>query len=192
MAVLSNTEIIRALDEGRLVIEPRPMPEPGDGGDTPYDTVSVDLRLAGEIYVPVTGTNINLDVGKKVGVGKTLQTVFTAETIGDGGTYTLGAGEFILGRTVETVSLPVGEACLAARVEGRSSLARQGLIVHFTAPTIHTDFNGTITLEMINLGKMPLILTPGMRICQLIVESVIGVPTPVGPSQFQNQQTPAG
>lgn len=79
-----------------------------------------------------------------------------------------------------------------ARVEGRSSLARQGLIVHFTAPTIHTDFNGTITLEMINLGKMPLILTPGMRICQLIIESVIGVPTPVGLSQFQNQQTPAG
>jgi len=191
MAVLSNTEIIRALDEGRLVIEPRPEPGPGHDG-TPFDSVSVDLRLAPEIYVPIDGMNIAFDAGKKIGVGKTLRTVYKAETIAGGQTKTLESGEFILGRTMETVKLPAVENCLAARIEGRSSLARQGLIVHFTAPTIHTDFSGQITLEMINLGKIPIILTPGMGICQLIVETVVGMPTQTRVSQFQDQQTPAG
>ena len=63
------------------------------------------------------------------------------------------------------------QARLAARVEGRSSLARIGLIVHLTAPTIHAGFEGNITLEIINFGPFHLRLVPReTRICQLIFE----------------------
>jgi len=102
--------------------------------------------------------------------------------------------QFVLAKTIERVELPIpaaGKTCLAARIEGRSSLARCGLLIHFTAPTIHPGFNGTITLEMINLGPNGIQLTPGMYIAQLIVEEVRGLPVE-NPSQFQNQSTAAG
>ena len=97
---------------------------------------------------------------------------------------------FVLGRTVERVELPLSGG-LAARIEGRSSFARTGLLVHFTAPTIHAGFSGTITLEMINLGPLSLTLTPRMRLCQLIVETVEGTPHPEA-SQFHDQSVPSG
>jgi dCTP deaminase len=91
------------------------------------------------------------------------------------------------------VALPIRENGdnLAARVEGKSSYARCGLLVHFTAPTIHAGFSGTITLELYNLGPVNISLYPGAPICQLIVEVVLGVPFR-NDSQFQNQKKPAG
>ncbi len=80
---------------------------------------------------------------------------------------------------------------LAARVEGRSSFARCGLLVHFTAPTIHAGFNGRITLELINLGSIPILLYPEAYICQLIIEQVVGTPLK-NDSQFQGQTKPSG
>ena len=80
---------------------------------------------------------------------------------------------------------------LAARVEGKSSLARFGLLAHFTAPTIHAGFEGHITLEMMNLGPSPIILTPGMAICQLILEQVHGVPdAPANPRTGRRRRSP--
>jgi dCTP deaminase len=63
--------------------------------------------------------------------------------------------------------------------------------VHFTAPTIHPGFGGTITLEIINFGAASILLTPNMYIAQLLVEQVIGAPK-ANPSTFQNQSTVAG
>jgi dCTP deaminase len=80
---------------------------------------------------------------------------------------------------------------VALRASGRSSLARTGLQVHFTAPTIHPGFTGTIALEMINLGKIPLTLRPGSRVCQLIVETVEGEPVRAD-SRFQGQAQATG
>jgi dCTP deaminase len=80
---------------------------------------------------------------------------------------------------------------LAARVEGKSSYARCGLLVHFTAPTIHAGYAGTITLELINFGPIPIALYPGAPICQLIIEQVHGIPFR-NDSQFQNQSHPSG
>jgi dCTP deaminase len=80
---------------------------------------------------------------------------------------------------------------LAARIEGKSSFARCGLLVHFTAPTVHAGFDGTLTLEMINLGNAGIALYEGMSISQLILETVVGDPQ-AHPSQFQGQATPAG
>jgi dCTP deaminase len=99
----------------------------------------------------------------------------------------------VLGKTLERVALPVVTegTCLAARIEGKSSYARCGLLVHFTAPTIHSGFAGTITLELINLGPCDIALIPGAPICQLIVEEVRGVPFKNN-SQFQGQTNAGG
>jgi dCTP deaminase len=93
------------------------------------------------------------------------------------------------------VQLPISgepDRSLAARIEGKSSRARLGLLVHFTAPTVHPGFSGTLTLEMINLGPVDIQLFPGMPIAQLIVEEVKGRPDFNNPSQFQGQSTAAG
>ena len=76
---------------------------------------------------------------------------------------------------------------VAARLEGKSGLARIGLGVHVTAPTIHAGFPGTIQLELVNHGPMPIKLRPGMAICQLIIETIKGTPSMAHKSQFAGQ-----
>jgi dCTP deaminase len=98
----------------------------------------------------------------------------------------------VLAMTRERVHLKPGSR-LAARVEGRSSLARIGLMVHLTAPIIHANFNAPITLEMINHGPFLLKLVPGKtRICQLIVERLETEPVGDIRTEFQHQTSPAG
>jgi dCTP deaminase len=101
--------------------------------------------------------------------------------------------KFVLGQTIEEVNFPISPAgqFFAARLEGKSSLARCGILVHFTAQTIHAGFRGKITLEIINLGPFDFLLTPDMFICQLIIEEVKGSPVNA-PNQFIGQSTPAG
>lgn len=95
--------------------------------------------------------------------------------------FVLKPGKLVLGKTLEKITLPLHSPDsnlphLAARIEGRSSYARCGLLVHFTAPTIHSGFSGTITLELLNLGPYFISLYPSAPICQLIVEEVHGRP----------------
>ena len=110
----------------------------------------------------------------------------------------LERNQFVLGMTKEFVELPLDhrrneetQTCLAARIEGKSSRARIGLLIHFTAPTVHPGFRGNLVLEMINLGPARILLKPGMPIAQLIVEEVKGIPKP-SPGQFHGQTTPEG
>jgi len=105
---------------------------------------------------------------------------------------------FILGWTIEKIYLP-HTSRLCARVEGKSSLGRMGLGVHFTAPTIHSGFGhnekdpsdhgARLRLEIWNVGPLPIMLSKGMRICQLIIEEVREVPK-AGYSGDFNQQGP--
>ncbi len=81
-----------------------------------------------------------------------------------GSAFELSPGAFALGSTFETIALG---ANVAARVEGKSSLGRLGLVVHSTAGFIDPGFEGQITLELSNDGTMPLLLYPGMKIGQL-------------------------
>jgi dCTP deaminase len=94
--------------------------------------------------------------------------------------YLLCPNKLVLGWTVERVNLPI-HSRIAARVEGRSSLARFGLGVHITAPTIHAGFNNPIRLEIFNHGVLPIRLRTGMRICQLIFETTLGTPQKASP-----------
>src|SRR2546423_9049816 len=80
---------------------------------------------------------------------------------------------------------------LAARIEGKSSFARCGLLIHFTAPTVHAGWDGPLALEMINLGAAGICLFSEMAVCQLILETVMGDPES-NPSQFQGQTAPTG
>lgn len=192
--ILSNVEIHRALDEKRLRIEPEPLPRfRGDGVDCPYQTTAVDLRLGDEIsqFKAKLPFDINLNRGSFVNLfGPNSTTV----TIAADTPFILKPHCFVLAKTFEKVSLelmPAGQVSLSARVEGKSSYARCGLLVHFTAPTIHAGFSGTITLELINLGPCNISLYPHTAICQLIFEEVAGVPIRID-SQFQGQTTPGG
>jgi dCTP deaminase len=154
----------------------------------------VDLRLADEISVPIDEGVASIDLARPGKVASFINRNSTNRTISNEQPFNLGPRKFVLGKTLERVRLPIpttGDTCLAARIEGKSSRARFGLLVHFTAPTVHPGFDGTLTLEMINLGDWPLILTPGMAIAQLIVEQVLGIPY-ANPSQFQGQTTAAG
>ncbi|MFX0538619.1 dCTP deaminase [Ornithinimicrobium sp. Y1847] len=84
--------------------------------------------------------------------------------VDQGETFVLHPGEFVLGSTLEQVSLPDD---VAARVEGKSSLGRLGLLTHATAGFVDPGFTGHVTLELSNVATLPIILHPGMKIGQL-------------------------
>lgn len=191
--ILSNVSIHEALDSGRLVISPEPSPRfPENGADCPYQPSSVDLRLADEITYFKEGLAFIIDLTqgdyrRTFGQNSEYRKI-TAEQ-----PYPLLPRKMVIGKTLERVHLPLTNEdvpCLAARIEGRSSYSRCGLLVHFTAPTIHAGYEGWITLELINLGTYPIMLHPGTPICQLIVEQVHGKPFR-NDSQFQAQTTGA-
>ncbi len=192
--ILSNLEIHRALDEGRLVIDPQPLPRFKEIGVNycPYDTHSVDLKLGNEITVPQPGT-FAYDFKAPGNVAELISKNSEKHTLSENRPYHLEPSQFILAQTLESIALPIenGPPYLAARIEGKSSRARCGLLVHFTAPTVHPDWAGPLTLEIINLGKTPFILHAGIPIAQLIVEQVHGKINS-NPSQFQCQSTPEG
>lgn len=193
--ILSNAELHAALDDERLIIEPEPTPRVPTLGqpDCRYDTHSVDLQLGPQISVPESG-QFAIDLTQPGSIAETIARNCTTHEISDSRPYHLEPGEFVLGATIERVRLPVLPAyntCLAARIEGKSSRARFGILIHFTAPTVHPGFDGTLTLEIANLGPAVFCLKPGMRIAQLIVEEVKGIPNRHD-SEFQGQSTPPG
>jgi dCTP deaminase len=199
--ILSNREVHTSLDAKRLVIEPEPSPRVltvGSQSDyCPYDTHAVDLTLGTEITVPEPGTYA-YDLMQPTPLAVFIERNSRRYSIDQHSHYVLERQQFILAQTREKVSLPIDHpdnhntnTCIAARIEGKSSRARVGLLIHFTAPTVHPGWSGPLTLEMINLGPARILLKPGMPIAQLIVEEVRGLPTP-NYSQFRNQTTPAG
>jgi dCTP deaminase len=191
--ILCNREIHAALDSGRLIIQPQPVPRQTTPGQyCPYETHSVDLTLAPEISIPQKGpyTYDLVSNGLAQFVGRNSQKVI----LDTNQPFPLEPNRFVLALTREVVGLPIlpeSDTCLAARIEGKSSRARCGVLVHFTAPTVHPGWHGQLTLEMINLGPVPFMLRPGMPIAQLIVEEVKGIPFP-NPSQFHGQKSPEG
>ncbi|MGC2424197.1 MAG: dCTP deaminase [Nitrospirota bacterium] len=179
--ILSNTEIHKAILSGEIVVDPFP-----DLKTNPYDATSINLRLGNTISTPQAGKPFTFDL-RAGGLAPFLADVCERRTIDDAG-YTLHPHKFVLTNTKEYIKLPPH---FAARVEGKSSFARCGLLVHFTAPTIHAGYEGRITLELINLGWYPITLYPDIKICQLIIERVEGEVDAIT-SQFQGQTLPEG
>ncbi|HEX7804874.1 MAG TPA: dCTP deaminase [Cellulomonas sp.] len=84
--------------------------------------------------------------------------------VANGDPFVLHPGEFVLGSTYEAVTLPDD---IAARLEGKSSLGRLGLMTHSTAGFIDPGFSGHVTLELSNVATLPILLWPGMKIGQM-------------------------
>jgi dCTP deaminase len=192
--ILSNQEIHKALDEGRLIITPEPTPRTKCVGVKycPYDTHTVDLRLGYEITIPKSDT-FAYDFANPGSIASAIAHNSEKCTLSKNQPYHLKKGQFILAQTLETVEFPLdkGPPYLSGRIEGKSSRARCGLLVHFTAPTVHPEWRGPLTLEMINLCDIPFLLHPEMPIAQLVVEQVHGEITS-NLSSFQNQSSPEG
>lgn len=190
--VLSNEGIKKALERNALEISPVP-------DDTQYTTSAVDLFLGDEFHVwddqklAIPGLTPQLDLSLQEFSKTARAFLVPARKQLDGSVIFPPWREHpwhMLAITRERVHLNRGFK-LAARVEGRSSLARIGLVVHLTAPTIHAGFKGKITLEMINFSPFHLKLVPNRtRICQLIVEQLESEPTLEIATAFQGQPFP--
>jgi dCTP deaminase len=102
-----------------------------------------------------------------------------------GSPFVLHPGRFVLGITLEWISLGGG---LSAYVTGKSSLGRQGLVIE-TAAGVHPNFSGCLTLELANVGEVPLQISPGMPICQVFVHSV-ETSQKANPGRFSGQRKP--
>lgn len=163
---LCDRDIISALDARRITIEPRP-------GNDKVSGVSIDLRLGHRFRVFSSHTIAYIDLsGSREQVNQAVEKVMGDEVyIDDDQTFVLHPGELALGATLESITLPDD---LVGWLDGRSSLARLGLMVHVTAHRIDPGWSGNIVLEFFNSGKLPLALRPGMAIGAMSFETMSG------------------
>jgi dCTP deaminase len=170
MAVLCDSDIKRIInEEGAVEVEDGPELDVEDQ----VGPSSVDLRLGYEFGFLETRKVEALDTRSMEGME--LQKELTA---GSDEGVVVHPGEFVLSTTLETVDVPDD---MVARVEGRSSYARLGLIPHAAGGFVDAGFHGQITLEIQNLGNVPIRIYPEDRICQLAFEMMTGeAGTPYG------------
>ena len=150
MTVLADRDIRAELESGRVRIEP-------------YDAVdlqpsSVDLHLDRSFRVFRNNRYAYIDVRQSQ------PDLTELLAIRDDEPFILHPGEFVLGQTVEWVELPDD---LVARLEGKSSLGRLGLLIHSTAGYVDPGWRGNLTLELSNVASLPIALYQGMRIGQI-------------------------
>ncbi|TKI05784.1 dCTP deaminase [Martelella alba] len=163
---LCDRDIEAWLDDGRLEINPRPPVERINGA-------TVDVRLGNQFRVFQGHNAAFIDLsGPKDDVTAALDRVMSDEIVlPEGGAFFLHPAELALAVTYESVRLPDN---LVGWLDGRSSLARLGLMVHVTAHRIDPGWQGRIVLEFYNSGKLPLALRPGMLIGALSFEPLSG------------------
>ena len=176
--ILSDRAIREALASGRILVDPL------DARDV--QPSSVDLRIDRYFRVFHNDTTPYIDPKEPQ------EDLTEIVEVGDGGSFILHPGEFVLGSTLERVVLPDD---LVARLEGKSSLGRLGLLIHSTAGFIDPGFDGHVTLELSNVANLPITIYPGMKIGQLsFVQMSEPAETPYGSgalgSKYQGQRGP--
>lgn len=156
MAVLAKQEIIDHIKAGKIKVDPF--------DESKVGPASIDFHLGNtfRIFEKVNGSFI---VGKKVDYKKATKKIKVDKSI------TLLPGESVHGITVESLTLPNN---ICGWIQGRSTLARVGLLVHITANFIHPGTEGQQVLEMTNAGPMSLEIQVGIPICQIIFEETRG------------------
>jgi dCTP deaminase len=176
--ILSDRTIRDELAAGRIVIDPV--------ADADIQPSSVDLHI--DRYFRVF-RNHSMRV---IDVKEDQEELTELVEIGEDDAFILHPGEFVLGSTAERVALPND---LVARLEGKSSLGRLGLLIHSTAGFVDAGWDGHLTLELSNVATLPITLYPGMKIGQI---SFLRMTTPadhpygsaqVG-SKYQGQRGP--
>ena len=192
--ILCDREVLAAIS--RKAIRITPLPDP-DG----WSSTALDLTLAAKLQVwrELSGKGAEVVINPRsrdFNVTALADEHTSEESCAGSNGYHLRPGGFVLGWTVQKIQLP-HTSRIAARVEGKSSLARLGLGVHITAPTIHAGFGyreaepgfpgNPIQLEIWNFGPLTIKLTEGLPICQLILEEVHGTPDQGYKGQFALQ-----
>ena len=145
--ILSDISIREALGAGRIVIDPL--------DESCIQPSSIDVKISNLFRVFRNHTAPVIDVKKD------LTDLTELIEVPLDGVFMLHPGEFVLGSTLERVAIADD---LVARVEGKSSLGRLGLLIHSTAGFIDAGFDGHITLELSNVANLPITLYPGMKL----------------------------
>jgi len=179
--VLSDRTIRRLIDEGRIGIDPY---EPAL-----MQPSSLDVRVDRFFRVFRNSRYPYIDVKQ---AQEELTELVEVEDAEGADAFILHPGEFVLGSTLERVTLPDD---LVARLEGKSSLGRLGLLIHSTAGFIDPGWDGHVTLELSNVANLPITIYPGMKIGQLsFVQLSEPAEAPYGSgglgSKYQGQQGP--
>jgi dCTP deaminase len=157
--VLSDRDILKALESGRIRIDPAPDLESQLG------SVSVDFRLGTTFMVFEHSRFSYIDPRHPQSIGDAMRTI----EVEPDEPFIMQPGDFALASTMESLELPND---ILGRLEGRSSIARLGITVHSTAAVFEPGWIGTATMELSNLGRMAVALYPGMRICAFSFEPV--------------------
>ncbi|MCI7354830.1 MAG: dCTP deaminase [Methanobrevibacter smithii] len=158
MAILSDKTIKEYLEEGKIVIDPLK-------DEHQIQPSSVDMRLGDEFKVFKVIRKPYIDPKDEEDIAEYME----SSTVPEGEAFIIHPNEFALATTQEYVKVPDD---LVARVEGRSSMGRLGVTMHVTAGYVDPGFEGRITLEISNIGAMPVALYPGQRVCQLVFETM--------------------
>jgi dCTP deaminase len=179
--ILSDRDIRARLAEGALVIAPLA------DADVQIQPASVDLRLSDEFLVYRHSQVTCLDPREPDTIARAMERVVVER----GHAFVLHPGEFALGASMERVAIPND---LVGVVDGRSSIGRLAVVVHATAGFIDPGFEGQITLELSNIGPLPVKLYPSMRIAQIVLHQLTSqAELPYGTargSQYQSQTGP--
>ncbi len=180
--ILTDREIKISLIKKQITIDPRP-------ADEAFSSTAVDLTLdpIARVFKKEVRKGINIDPGTEGFSFHGIMDLLT-ERVSTHPSFNLGSKELLLAWTKESLTLPP-HSRLAARVEGKSSLARLGIGVHITAPTIHAGFDGQLQLEIVNYNPTDIVLRAGMRICQLIFETTLGAPEKGYTGLFSGQES---
>lgn len=157
---LSDVDIRRYMADGKIAIDPAPT-------ESHIGAMSVDLELGNQFRVFTPGKASFVDPAPGA---SDMEELMSHIEVADGEPFYLHPGDFALGITIQKIRIPTD---VVGRLDGRSSLARLGLMVHATAHTIDPGWNGRITLEFFNCGRLPLALRPGMRICAISFEALM-------------------
>lgn len=180
--VLTDREIESSIESGHITVDPMHTAEA-------FSSTALDLTLdsLARLWKIPSAAGIRQEIDPSAN-GYSFQRLVEdlTEEVSLSNDYLLEPRAFLLAFTSEEISLP-SHSRIAARVEGKSSLARLGLAIHVTAPTIHAGFRGQIQLEICNLGPLSVRLRPGMRVCQLIFEQTLGTPNKGYQGQFFGQ-----
>ncbi len=178
--ILSDRDIRQAMKDGQIKIEP------ADGLDRRIGPDGVDFRLGNTFLVFERNKQAYVDLRRP----ETMKGTTRQIVVKTGEPFIIHPNELVLATTLERLSL---SDALLGRLEGRSSLGRLGIIVHSTASIFHPGWDGTATMELGNLGVMPIALYPRMRICSFTFErmsSPVERPYGSGPSKYQGQTGP--